>query len=37
MCELGQIMKITLQFRTMRDEIDDIEKQLIKWVKRYEK
>ena len=37
MSELGKIMKITLQFEITRDQVDDIEKRLVKWVQKYEK
>ena len=37
MAELGKIMKITLQFEITRDQVDDIEKRLVKWVQKYEK
>ena len=37
MCELGNIMKIMLQFCITLKEVEDIGERLISWVKRYER
>ncbi|KAF8833262.1 hypothetical protein BDN67DRAFT_917366 [Paxillus ammoniavirescens] len=37
MCELVEIMQITLQFSITVKQVDKVEKQLIQWVEKYEK
>ncbi|KAL4072415.1 hypothetical protein V8B97DRAFT_2023569 [Scleroderma yunnanense] len=37
MCELVEIMKITLQFHTPHKQLDGIESHIIDWVQKYEK
>ena len=37
MCELGNIMKMTLQFKITKVEVDDIEVRLVQWVNNYER
>ncbi|KAF9222843.1 hypothetical protein BS17DRAFT_767596 [Gyrodon lividus] len=37
MCELIEVMKITLQFRMTLEQLNEVEQRLIGWVKKYEK
>jgi hypothetical protein len=37
LCQLVEIMKISLQFSITYDEIDDLEAKIINWVQDYEK
>ena len=35
-CELGELMKLMLQFHLTLQQVDDIKQRLIKWVQKYE-
>ena len=37
MCELGEIMKVTLQLRVSHEQLDDIESHIVEWVQKYER
>lgn len=37
MCELGDIMKVMLQFQTTVAQVEEIKQRLIDWVRRYER
>ena len=37
MCELGEIMKVTLQLHVSHEQLDDIESRIVEWVQKYER
>ena len=37
MCELAEIMKVTLQLRVSHEQLNDIEGRIVEWVQKYER